>query len=431
MGKILRTIGVVCMLLGATITASFAQSLERIRVGIHTNMTQIVLDVRGDADLAYEVAGTGQGKALLIAFPKVSWNAPKILNAPKGVVSGYRFKAHSDGGALAITTSKPIKIKRSLTLPASGRRGARIVFDLVDGLAMPAFSPVATQHISPAMRPTPKRMIAAQPTQLTQAAVVPQEPWLKNWLSAPVPGKGSSGALSGKQGTFRTPQAPHIPQAKPTYSTPYSRPYSQPTPTAAPMPIGATAQGRPQVPDSLAPKYQLPLAAKLDPLQHNAQSAKIRGPFIGVNFGASFLDHKINSATDTAAIEANRAYFKVFGGYRYTRFYSLEFFYGDLGGDTGTSVANDDAEADISAGGVAFKVGYPILEQMVPFAKVGVVAFHADSKIGGEDEGGWSTRSYFGAGIDFWFTPNIGIRGEYENYALNNDTVSAGMMYKF
>lgn len=417
MGKIFTTIAIVGMVFGATITASFAQTVERIRVGIHADMTRIVLDVRGDADLAYDVAGTGQGKVLLIAFPKVSWNAPKVLRTPKGVVSGYQFRPHSNGGALAITTTKPIKIKRSFSLPHSGKRGARIVFDLVDQPAASGFIRAAAQRISVTQQ--------EKPAQLAQAAPLPRETWLKNWLSAPVPGKALPHASPQGQSTFSAPLTPpQAPQVSPSYTR---QPYS---PTTH-VPIGVKDQRMPQVPNSLALSYELPPAARLDPLQKKAQSINTNGPYMGVNFGGSFLDHKVSSATDSADIESNQTYFKIFGGYRYTRYYSLEVFYGDLGESTDTSLALEQAESGISGGGVAFQVGYPILEQLVPFAKAGVIARHADSKIGGEDQGGWSPRSYFGAGVDYWVTPHIGIRGEYENYALTNDAISAAMMYKF
>ena len=427
MGKMLKTIGIACILLCTTITASLAQSVERLRVGIHTTMTRIVLDVRGEADLAYEVAGTGQGKALLIAFPKVSWNAAKTLNTPKGVVSGYRFKAHAGGGALAISTTKPIKIKRSFILPASGRRGARIVFDLVDGPAMPELHRVATQRISAPLVKTPKRMVPAEPAQVAQAIVLPQEPWLKTWLSAPVPGKGSSAPSSGGHNALQNQQAPLNPQIKPSYRTPYT----PPVPPAAPMPIGATDQVIPQVPNSLAPKYQLPRSARLDPIQQKTQEFDTQGGYMGVNFGGSFLDVTVSNNEGTAEIESTQTYFKLFGGYRFTRIFSMEVFYADLGKSSQKTDTNLPAEASLSGPGFAVQAGYPIVEWFIPFAKVGFIYLDIDGKINEANVGGHSGKSYFGAGIDFWLMPNIAIRGEYENYGLNTDTISAGMIYKF
>ena len=427
MGKIIRTIGIVCMLLGTTITASLAQSVEQIRVGVHSAMTRIVLDVQGDADLAYDVAGTGQGKALLIAFPKVSWNAPKTLNSPKGVVSGYQFKAHSGGGALAITTTKPIKIKRSFTLPASGRRGPRIVFDLVDAPAGPGFSRATTQRISAPLGHTPKRMVSAKPAQIAQAIVLPQEPWLKDWLSAPVPGKGSSGRSSGGHDTLQNQQAPLSPQIRPSYSPPYT----SPGPAMAPMPIGATDHGLPQVPGSLAPKYQLPPSARLDPIQKKTQEFDTQGAYIGVNFGGSFLDVTVRNSFGTADIESTQTYFKLFSGYRFTRIFSMEVFYADLGSSTKSTDSTLNAEVSLSGPGFAVQAGYPIVEWFVPFAKLGLIYLNIDGKFDNEDAGGHSGKSYFAAGLDFWLTPNIAVRGEYENYALTNDAISAGIIYKF
>jgi len=343
------------------------------------------------------------------------------------VVSGYRFKAHAGGGALAISTTRSIKIRRSFVLPASGRRNARIVFDLVDGPAMPELHRVATQRISAPLSKTPNRMEPAEPAQVAQAIVLPQEPWLKNWLSAPVPGKGSSAPSSGGQNELQNQQAPLRPQIKPSYSIPYT----PATPRVTPMPIGATDQVIPQVPGSLAPKYQLPPSARLDPVQKKTQEFDTQGGYMGVNFGGSFLDVTISNTEGTAEIESTQTYFKLFGGYRFTRIFSMEVFYANLGKSTQTTDTNLSAEASLSGPGFALQAGYPIVEWFIPFAKVGFIYLDIDGKINEANVGGHNGKSYFGAGIDFWLMPNIAIRGEYENYGLNSDAISAGMIYKF
>ena len=38
---------------------------------------------------------------------------------------------------------------------------------------------------------------------------------------------------------------------------------------------------------------------------------------------------------------------------------------------------------------------------------------------------------YLATGIDFWFTPKVGFRGEVENFALDITSVSGALMYKF
>jgi len=433
MGKFFTTIAGVGIVLTTMITAPLAQSIERVRFGVNPNMTRVVLDINGDAaNIAYHVAPANQSNALLISFPKeVSWNAPNSLRKSKGAVNGYQFKAGSNSGALAISTKTPVRIKRSFTLPKSGKSSARIVFDLVKDLSPKKTIQAASQRIS-APPPQPLKPMAspAKPVQLAQAAPMPQEPWLKDWLSTRTPGKRAS--LDKQPAYVATPpaqQPQRLQRSQPAYG--FIRPYS-PARAVPPTPAGFSNQRMPVVSDSLEPRYQLPQSAQLDPLQKQAQTTEItKGTYIGAGFGFSFIDQNISSGTDSAEIDNSQKYFKVFAGHRFNRFISAELFYSNLGKSTSTSNSQQSAEVELSAAGAAFQLGYPILEQLVPFAKVGFVALHEDAKIGGDDVGGWLPRSYLGLGIDYWLTPHIGIRGEYENYSLDNDTVSGALIYKF
>jgi hypothetical protein len=430
MGKFFTTMTVVSIVLVTMVTASLAQSIERVRFGVHPNMTRVVLDVNGDAaKIAYHVAPADQSNALHISFPKeVSWNAPNSLSNSKGAINGYQFKVGSNSGALAISTNTPVKIKSSFILPKSGKNSARIVFDLVKDLSPKKSVKSAAQRIS-APPPQPLKPMAspAEPVQLAQATPMPREPWLKNWLSTPTPGKASPV----KQPTYVARPTQRRQRTNPAYGL---RPYSPtPAPVAtAPTPAGFNNQSMPVVSDSLGPRYQLPQSAQLDPLQKQAQTTEItKGTYIGGGLGISFIDQNISSGSDSAEIDGSPTYFKVFAGHRFNRFYSAELFYSNLGKSSSTSIQLQSAEVELSAAGAAFQLGYPILEQLVPFAKVGIVALHEDAKIGGDDVGSWLPRSYLGLGIDYWLTPHIGIRGEYENFALDNDTISGSLLYKF
>jgi hypothetical protein len=430
MSNFVTTIGVTGVVFLTMITTSFAQSIERVRFGVHPNMTRVVLDTNGDSSsIAYHVSPPNKSNTLLIAFPKeVSWNAPNSFSTLIGAVNGYQFKAHSKSGALEITTNIPVKIKRSFTLPRSGKNNARIIFDLIKDLAPKENIKLPPQELR-TLQPQSLRPTASltEPVPLAQPMQMPREPWLKNWLSKAIPRENSQVF----QPTDTLPLAERIQRKDTTFGLPTY--LLSPAPIATPLEMAEFNNHRmPVVSDSLGPKYQLPQSAQLDPLQKQAQTKEVtKGTYIGTGFGISFIDQNISSDSDAAKISGSPKYFKIFAGHRFNRFYSAELFYSDLGKSSSTSNGLQRSEIELSAAGAAFQLGYPILEQLVPFMKVGVVALNQDATISGEGFGKWLPRSYLGLGIDCWLTPNIGIRSEYENYALNNSSVSAALVYKF
>ena len=430
MGNFFTTIVVICIAFVTMINASLAQSIERIRFGVHPNMTRVVLDINGEASsVAYHVAPSNQSNALLIAFPKeVSWNAPNSMNKFKGAVNGYQFKARTNSGALVISTNTRVKIKRSFTLSKSGKNSARIIFDLVKDLSLKENIKGLPQKNS-TLRPQPLKPMGL-PSELVQAAQLRpmlREPWLTKWLSTNTAGKASPVRQPAKiarpdKQHQQTGQVPHLPSYFPS-------PASIDEPLT---PTGFNNQRMPVVSNSLGTSYQLPQSAQLDPIQKQAQTRKItEGTYVGTGIGMSFLDQNISSDLDSAKIDGSPRYFKVFAGHRFSRLYSAELFYSNLGKSSSTSNGLKRSEVEVSNVGAAFQFGYPILERLVPFAKVGVVALNKDAKIGSDDVSNWLPRSYLGLGIDCWLTPHIGIRSEYENYAVDNSSVSAAIIYKF
>jgi OmpA-OmpF porin, OOP family len=141
---------------------------------------------------------------------------------------------------------------------------------------------------------------------------------------------------------------------------------------------------------------------------------------------------------------------KIFGGYQINRNFAAEFGYTDLGKVSGTAVISgvnlsESFEANawelVGIGSVPFG-------RISPYGKLGLYRGEVKGRVVGTPGGVTATASgkdtntdlTFGLGVNFDFTRNIGIRGEWQRYKKMGgddvgesdvDVLSVGLTYRF
>lgn len=121
-----------------------------------------------------------------------------------------------------------------------------------------------------------------------------------------------------------------------------------------------------------------------------------------------------------------------FGGYQLNRWLAAEFGYQDLGEQTIGGNTIDEASAWEVLG-----VGrFPIIDRLAAYGKLG--AYRGRTKGGGFNER--NTDLTYGLGVEYDFTRNIAVRGEWQRYwdlggggsgTADLDVLSVGVVYRF
>ena len=131
--------------------------------------------------------------------------------------------------------------------------------------------------------------------------------------------------------------------------------------------------------------------------------------------------------------ESDNSY-KVYGGFRFLKFFGVEGSYVDLGAPKDT-VGGSDVTIDATAWD-AFAVGVLPLGFFEIFGKVGMVAWDSDVKISGTGSDSDSgTDPAYGVGIAFKLGKLLAIRAEYERLDIEDtdkvDMASVGLDFRF
>ncbi len=143
--------------------------------------------------------------------------------------------------------------------------------------------------------------------------------------------------------------------------------------------------------------------------------------------------------------------FKVFGGYQFNRYFSLEGGYFDLGafGFTATTVPAGTLDGSLKVKGFLFGpvLSLPFTRKFSGFLRAGLT--HSESKAAFSGTGSVAVlepsaarrglNGQFGAGLQYDFTRNFGMRLEVERYRVNDaagnkgdiDLASAGILVRF
>ena len=121
---------------------------------------------------------------------------------------------------------------------------------------------------------------------------------------------------------------------------------------------------------------------------------------------------------------------KVYGGYEFHPNVGVELGYATVG--KFTSAAGDFKGQGVFVDAVG---KLPITQNLSGLARIGVFDAKAKSTALGTDR---STKYKVGAGVQYDFTPNAGVRGEWERYRFegfgtnaNTDLYSVGLNYRF
>ena len=105
-------------------------TITNVRVGTNTNKTRVVLDISRPIDFRYHISV--DGTAVFIDLPRIEWTAPPFeLRHSKGKIIEFRYSPKTNGGRFNILTDGPVSIKKPFFVKPEGRRGHRIVIDIV------------------------------------------------------------------------------------------------------------------------------------------------------------------------------------------------------------------------------------------------------------------------------------------------------------
>ena len=179
----------------------------------------------------------------------------------------------------------------------------------------------------------------------------------------------------------------------------------------------------------------------------------IGGGYDDADFDLSLSDFDDGSLT-SGSVDTSDSGWKLFGGYRFNKLFSVEAGYVDLNNDfdnettfngvsngTGPLFAAGLVNVDIQPTGFFVEgVGsVPIVAGLARFGKIGVLSWDADITIG--DSGGVrdvnddGTDLMYGVGFEYRFEVGLALRGEWERFTdvpdEDIDLVSAGISYTF
>ncbi|HUH89937.1 MAG TPA: outer membrane beta-barrel protein [Lysobacter sp.] len=152
------------------------------------------------------------------------------------------------------------------------------------------------------------------------------------------------------------------------------------------------------------------LAIVIGAAAFGAQATERPGFYAGVGVGQSIVDEGILDDEDTA--------FSIFGGYQVNRYFGVEAGYADFGKIEPRGLPGK-VEADsayLTAVGTL-----PFTENFSGYAKAGFHAWDAKARIPGvanaKDDG---TDPTYGLGLQYRFTDNVALRGEYSRFEMDD-----------
>jgi len=155
--------------------------------------------------------------------------------------------------------------------------------------------------------------------------------------------------------------------------------------------------------------------------------------------------------TTSIADDSHSFGYKVYGGYRFIRYFAVEGGYFDLGkfGFSTSTLPAGMFNGDIKLRGANLDaVGMlPITDNFFALARVGVIYADARDTFSGSGSVNvlnpsrtkWAPNYKFGLGLEYDFIPSVGVRAEAERYRIDDavgnkgdiDLFSAGLLYRF
>ena len=171
--------------------------------------------------------------------------------------------------------------------------------------------------------------------------------------------------------------------------------------------------------------------------------------YAGATYGKTTVDTGITNLTGSASLDEKDTGYKIFAGYKYNKNISLELQYVDFGkstvsGDNGDTYKQKNGSIvnfvednsiytfDLKSYGISGLYSYPVSDNFIPFAKIGVHSWKSSWKTAINSKYD-DTDMFYGLGVDIPITSNISARVEYELYKADYDLtfLSAGFVYSF
>lgn len=143
--------------------------------------------------------------------------------------------------------------------------------------------------------------------------------------------------------------------------------------------------------------------------------AQQQGPTPGFYVGADV------GTFDSDAVNDDDTTIKILGGYQVNRNIAAELAYGML---------YDKGGVEITAWELSGIYSFPLGNKFSVFGRLGFAMWDAEGG-GASDDG---TDLLFGAGVQYDFTPKLGIRGQWTRYDVADedaDLFSIGVIYRF
>lgn len=158
------------------------------------------------------------------------------------------------------------------------------------------------------------------------------------------------------------------------------------------------------------------LAAALGALSFGAQAAEPVGWYAGAGIGQSMIDEGWLDEEETG--------FQVFGGYQWHPNWGVEVAYSDFGTINYADLAS--LKADTFS---AVVVGtLPFTERFSGYAKAGFHTWDADARVLDVRESDDGTDPTYGVGLQYRFTDNVALRGEYSRFEMDDVDVDLAQL---
>jgi OOP family OmpA-OmpF porin len=141
---------------------------------------------------------------------------------------------------------------------------------------------------------------------------------------------------------------------------------------------------------------------------------------VGFYAGASIGSADLGPDDDTAV--------KVFGGYQINRTFAAEFGYTDLG-----DVVVIGQTAKANAWELVGLAKFPVGNRVSLYGLLGLAKVDSERSVFGVRTSDDSTELTIGFGAQYDFSPQLGVRGQWQRYDTNQeiDVISLGFVYKF
>jgi OOP family OmpA-OmpF porin len=161
--------------------------------------------------------------------------------------------------------------------------------------------------------------------------------------------------------------------------------------------------------------------------------AQDTGFYGGLSFGQSSAD--VDCSGLPQCDDSDTAW-RILGGYRFNRNLAVELGYTDFGEVS----AGDGGANNVTAEATAFELvavgSLPLSNEFSVYGKIGMFRWDVDATgtgvfAGSESDSG--TDVTFGVGVQYDFTRQLGLRGEWQRYSADEDidVISIGVVFRF